>query len=63
MFKSKEKLVPRIFSPNNPSSFKELIAPFIASIDFGYSPLIYKTPSSLPITYPQIIIPNKTLSG
>ena len=32
------------------SFFRELIESFKASIDLGYSPLIYKTPSLLPIT-------------
>ena len=35
----------------------------LTSIDFGYSPLIYKTPSSLPITYPQITIPKITFKA
>ena len=58
-----EKFVPKIFSPNKPSFFKELIDAFKDSIDFGYSPLIYKTPSSLPITCPQITIPNITFKA
>ena len=35
---------------NRFEDFNEFIDPFIDSIDFGYSPLIYKTPSLLPIT-------------
>ena len=53
--KSKEKFVPKIFSPSKPSFLRELIDAFNDSIDFGYSPLIYKTPSSLPMTYPQTV--------
>ena len=34
IFKSKEKLVPRIFSPSSPSFFNELIDAFKDSIDF-----------------------------
>ena len=63
ILRSKEKFVPRIFSPNNPSFFKELIHPFIASIDLGYSPLIYNTPSSPPMIYPHNTIPKITFNG
>ena len=61
--KSKEKSVPKIFSPSNPSFLRELIDAFNDSIDFGYSPLIYNTPSSLPMTYPQITIPKITFKA
>ena len=50
IFKSNEKLVYKIFSPISFEDFYAFIDPFIASIDFGYSPLIYKTPSLLPMT-------------
>ena len=48
--RSKEKSVPKIFSPNKFNFLSSLMQPLIASIDLGYSPLMYKTPSLLPIT-------------
>ena len=60
---SQEKLVPKIFFPKIFAFFSSLIAPLIISIDFGYSPLMYKTPSSLPIIYAQTSIPKITFRG